>query len=196
MKQRSAYNDACMPEEPHSTEDERAVRACTDEAAFTELYEHYLPRIFAYITRRMNDRDEAEDLVSLIFMRVVEKLPNFNPQKASFKTWIFTIATRMLIDYYRAHNRSRTEKIELAHDIPDGAKKPNEAAEGSMEREWVLDTIAQLSERHQRLLLLKFFGGFSVDELAEVFAVTPNNASVMANRALHAFRVKYQRNHA
>jgi RNA polymerase sigma-70 factor (ECF subfamily) len=65
-------------------------KAKTDQAAFSQLYEMYLPKIFAYVTRRIGDRDEAEDLTSNIFVRVLENMKKFDQKKSSFKTWIYS----------------------------------------------------------------------------------------------------------
>ncbi|MBI2638999.1 sigma-70 family RNA polymerase sigma factor [Candidatus Peregrinibacteria bacterium] len=168
-------------------------KAKTDQASFSQLYEMYLPKIFAYVTRRIGNRDEAEDLTSNIFVRVLENMKKFDPKKSSFKTWIYTIATRMMIDYFRTHKKKRTESIEMAETISDPQKNPHEQAQENQQRQKVLSVIDQLSDRHQRILMLKYFSGLETPELALALGVTENNASVIVHRALKDFQTTYQR---
>ena len=182
-----------MPAEALSIDNQLAIAAATDEQAFSRLYEMYLPRIFAYVTRRICDRDEAEDIVSNIFLRVVENIARFNPEKSSFKTWIYTITTNMMIDYFRAHGKKKTEKIEAAHEIASTNPSPVEQAAKTHDKDFIHKIIGALPNRHQELLLLKFFSDLNVEELAEALGVTPNNVSVMTHRALAAFEITYKR---
>lgn len=174
------------------SEDELAVQAKTDEAAFSKLYEMYLPKIFAFVTRRINDRDEAEDLVSNIFLKWLTNRTSFNPKRGSFKTFLYTIATRTMIDYFRTREKKTHEKIEMAEDVADPEKNPHETASQNQEKFRVHRVIDKLPERHQKVIMLKFFSDLSTQEIAEALGVTENNAGVMIHRALAAFELVYQ----
>lgn len=174
-----------------SSANELAMQAKTDEAAFSKLYEMYLPKIFSYVSRRIADRDEAEDIVSNIFLRVVSHIKSFDPQKSSFKSWIYTIATHMMIDYFRTHGKRKHEDIETAESVFDQAKNPYEEVKMSEEKKRVHRVIDRLPERHQKIIMLKYFSDLSLPEIAETLAVTPNNAGVMVHRALEAFELAY-----
>ena len=167
-------------------------RAKTDESAFAELYEIYLPKIFAYITRRINDRDEAEDLVSNIFLRVVENIKGFNPSKSSFKTWIYTIATNMMIDFFRSNAKKKTCCIETAESVADTTLNPAEEAQNAEQKDKVFSAIRSLPERHQKVLLLRYCSDLSIVETAAALGVTENNVSVIIHRALKAFELTYK----
>jgi RNA polymerase sigma-70 factor (ECF subfamily) len=171
--------------------EELAIAAKTDEAAFSKLYEMYLPKIFAYVTRRIADRDEAEDIVSNIFLRVVSHIKNFDPQKSSFKSWIYTITTHMMIDYFRTHGKRKHEELEAAEQVVDSAKNPAESAKTTQEKEKIHRVINRLPERHQKVIMLKYFSDLSLPEIAEALNITPNNAGVMVHRALEAFELAY-----
>ncbi len=184
-----------MSDVTHTPDSEAALaeQAKKDETAFSQLYEKYLPKIFAYVTRRIGNRHEAEDLTSNIFVRVLENMKNFDSTKSSFKTWIYTIATRMMIDYFRTQKNRRTEGIEMAETVAGPEKNPHQQAEENQQREKVLSVIDQLGDRHQQILMLKYFSGFSTPELALALDVTENNASVMVHRALKDFEKTFQR---
>lgn len=176
-------------------EDEQllAEQAKTDEEAFSKLYEKYLPQIFGYVARRLGNRAEAEDLVSNIFLRVLENIKSFNPAKSNFKSWLYTITTRMMIDYFRTHSNKKSEAIEKAEMFTDPAGNPREKAEQAEDRAKVHEVIKKLPERHQKVILLKYFSDLSIEDIAEILGVTKNNASVIIHRALEAFEITYQR---
>lgn len=183
-----------MPDTVIKEEEKSLVeRAKTDESAFSELYESYLPKIFGFVTRRINDREEAEDLVSNIFLKVVENIKNFNPAKSSFKTWIYTIATNMMIDYFRANAKKKTCCIENAESMADHSQNPVQSAQSAEQRERVFFAIRSLPERHQRVLLLRYCSDLSIGETAEALSVTENNVSVIIHRALKAFEITYKK---
>ena len=69
--------------------------------ALEEIYEEFFPRIYNYIYYRLLHREETEDLVSRIFLKVAEHLHEYDPKKAKLDTWIFRIAERTLIDHFR-----------------------------------------------------------------------------------------------
>lgn len=175
------------------SDEQLAEKARTSEEAFAILYERFLPQIFGYVTKRIADRSEAEDITANIFLRVVEHLKTFNPQKSRFKTWLYTITTNMLIDHFRSSGRRKYEDLEKAEAVPSQNPGPQEEAAGSQNRQKVQHVISLLPERHQRVILLKYFSDLSIPEMAQALGVTANNAGVMLHRALAAFQLTYER---
>ena len=72
-----------------------------DRDAFACLYDTYIERIHHYIYYRVYDREVAEDLTSLVFLRVWENLGTFKSGQAPFMGWLYRIAHNAVIDYYR-----------------------------------------------------------------------------------------------
>lgn len=163
------------------------------EMAFSELYERFFPQIFGFISRRLSDRAEVEDLVSIIFMKVLEQLHRYDCQQGRFKPWLYAIATRTLIDYFRTHSHRKTQDIESAESIADPHNNPHDLAETSQHNTSVLNAIHSLPERHQRVLLLRYYSDLSIEELAETLGVNKNHVSVLIHRALSAFKLTYER---
>ena len=81
----------------------------SEAESFARLYEQYLPKIFQYVSYRVGDRTAAEDLTADIFNKALTNFTKFDSGKASFSTWIFSIARNTLIDYYR--KRSSEQKL-------------------------------------------------------------------------------------
>jgi RNA polymerase sigma factor (sigma-70 family) len=74
---------------------------------FDEMYCKYSNKLFTYVTAKVKNSDEAEDLVSEIWIKVFNHLNLYQPDKAKFNTWLFTIANNHCIDYFR---KAQSEK--------------------------------------------------------------------------------------
>ncbi len=93
-------------------------RAGHHPGAFCELYQHYFPRIYAYVAYRVGRQQDAEDLVADIFLRAVEELDRFEYRGAgSFAAWLFRIARNHVADFHRQHQRGE-EPLPL-EELPD-----------------------------------------------------------------------------
>src|SRR5690348_15772388 len=92
--------------EPPTDADELVVRAKTDRAAFSRLYEKYYPQVSRYCLRRLLVRAVSEDVLSEVFLEVASHLPTFPGQTDSdFRRWIFRIATNSINAYWRQTQR-------------------------------------------------------------------------------------------
>lgn len=85
---------------------ERAVNG--DQAAFGELVEPLRKPLFSFIYRMVTLRQDAEDLLQDVMVRVLQSLPSFRGD-ARFKTWLFGIATHACMDHLRSKKRWRVE---------------------------------------------------------------------------------------
>lgn len=79
-----------------------------DDNAFTELVEPLRRPLFAYVYRMVTLRQDAEDLLQDVLVRVLQSLPRFRGD-ARFKTWLFGIATHVCMDHLRSKKRWRVE---------------------------------------------------------------------------------------
>ncbi len=95
-----------LPIEQETQLVERALSG--DEGAFGELVEPLRKPLFAYVYRMVTLRQDAEDLLQDVLIRVLQNLPSFRGE-ARFKTWLFGIATHVCMDHLRAKNRWRVE---------------------------------------------------------------------------------------
>ncbi len=171
-----------------------AERARTDDAAFSLLYERYFPKIYAYIFRRLGNREQTEDVVSVTFEKVFLHLDKFRPGGGgTFQAWVYRIATNAVIDYIRKEKHT----ISMApEDLPEEIH-PSTGLDATQEMikledsEAVQRVIKKLPQRYQEVIQLKYFSELSNIEVAEVLQISPNNAGVLLSRALKQFSQMY-----
>ncbi len=162
------------------------------EEAFSELFDFLYPKISRYISFRVNAED-AEDLISEVFLRVVDKLKKYKKTpKGNFSAWVFRIAHNLVIDFYRKKKDllqlTNPETGELQFDIPDSALNPHDSAVQHEEHRKIREILKKLSDTHREVLQLKFLEGFSNAEIAKIIGKSEVNVRVIQLRALRELR--------
>ena len=85
-----------------------------DPAAFTQLFEAYSDRIYGLGLKLLSDEDEAEGIVQETFLRLIEKLDQFEA-RAKLSTWLYRVAYNICMDRLR----SRRRHVPLPDEIND-----------------------------------------------------------------------------
>jgi DNA-directed RNA polymerase specialized sigma24 family protein len=79
--------------------------AATSVDALERLCDHYIPKIYNFILKRVGSVPDAEDITSITFEKVIVNLGSFDETRASFTTWIYKIAANSVTDFYRSRGR-------------------------------------------------------------------------------------------
>jgi len=156
--------------------------------AFTAFYEQYLPKIYRYISYRINDRFLAEDITSAVFEKALTKFNQYNAEKAALSTWIFRIARNTLIDHYRASGRAHTVQLDEALDTPEKDKSPEQAVIEEEESRMLKRCIAKLSPPEQEIVSLKFSAEMTNRQIAATLGLSESNVGVILYRAVRKLR--------
>ncbi len=175
-------------------ERERALvaRSRSDASAFAELYDFYLPRIFAFLARRVADRTAAEDLTALTFERALVAIRGGDFRNEAFGGWLYRVAGNALVDHVRRERRS--VPLEGASDDGPGARaeagdeRALAAFAAAVDRDTLRQALLALSGEQQRLLVLRFFDDLDTDELCAAFDCSRGTLAVRLHRALRALR--------
>jgi RNA polymerase sigma factor (sigma-70 family) len=147
---------------PANTEEAVLVaEARHDSKAFTALYRHYLTPVYRYLVSRVNNLHDAEDLTAQVFTEALEGLVADRYQSGgNFAAWLFTIARRRLVDFYRQHPTSQ-----LA-DPPSQEPSLLSIVENNENIQHLSRLLAQLDEEHRELLRLRFSAGLSFSQIS------------------------------
>src|ERR1700680_3104767 len=85
-----------------------------DPAKFGELYEMHFARVYAFVARRVPDRDKAEDLTSQVFHKALANLRTFEWRGVPFSAWLIRIATNLVIDQGKRAAREMSSEEQRA----------------------------------------------------------------------------------
>ena len=160
---------------------ERAVHG--DPGAFSELVEPFRKPLFSYMYRMVTLRQDAEDLLQDVLVRVLESLPRFRGE-ARFKPWLFGIATHVCLDHLRNKKRWRTEaqlygereadsSPEYREQITDVLSRPDFVYEVREHIAFCFSCIGRtLDPDQQAAIMLREVLGFSNQESAAMLEVS------------------------
>lgn len=165
-----------------STDEElfQRYRTRADADAFASLYDRYAAPVHAFLSRFLRNALAAEDLVQQTFLRVHEARAAFDA-RLSFRTWIFTIARRLAINFME---RERRVGSPLAEELVDRQPTPEEQVVARSEVRRLQDALAGLSDDDATIVLLAKFEGLTSDELGQVLECSADAAKMRLHRAL------------
>jgi RNA polymerase sigma-70 factor (ECF subfamily) len=137
-------------------------QARTDPRAFAPIYDHYFPRVHAYVRYRVYDLQDAQDIIADVFFKAIRNLKRFKwRNNRSFAAWLFRIAHNQVVDHHRKHKHavlSLASQDSLIEPVSK-ALTPEEALAQQEAFEQVRALIATLSPRRQEIVTLRFYGG-------------------------------------
>ena len=171
--------------------DKTAIKAPGGSAAevFGRLYEQHLSAVFQYVNYRVGDRAAAEDLTSDIFSKALTGFSRYDPGKAAFSTWIFSIARNTIIDYYRRRDKEqRLQKKEAESRTLLSSDSPEEELSRSEETRRLYDCLALLKPNERELVSLKFGGEMKNREIARITGLSESNVGTILCRTMRKLR--------
>ena len=142
-----------------------ALRDHQDRTAFVQLFEHFAPRVKAFLMRGGMDRGKAEECAQDVMTTLWTKAHLFDPTRASVATWVFTIARNRRIDLARKDRRPEPEDLDWG---PASEPDQSEALALQEDTETLGLAIAALPEKQRELIEKAYFGDLSHSEIAEI----------------------------
>jgi RNA polymerase sigma-70 factor, ECF subfamily len=166
--------------------DERLLveAAQRDPRRFAELYERNFPRVYAYVSKRVPSREEAEDITSEVFHQALAKIGGFEWRGAPFATWLFRIAANTIVDRWRISGK------ESGEPVPDPA---DETAGQDIERRALLfELVESLPEDQRRVVILRFVEQKKIREIAQELGRSEGAVKQLQFRALQNLRARLE----
>ncbi|MDD9978148.1 MAG: sigma-70 family RNA polymerase sigma factor [Boseongicola sp.] len=133
-----------------------AVAQARDKNAFRHLFEHFAPRVKAFIMRLGTDAGSAEEIAQETMVRVWQKAEQFDPARAAPSTWIFTIARNQRIDHIRRATRPEPDFNDPAF-VPDPEPAAFDIIASGQQADRLKSVIQGLPAEQQEVLQLAFF---------------------------------------
>jgi len=144
-----------------------AVARHRDRQAFTEIFDHFTPRLEAYLARLGLDPGAAEEIAQDVMITLWRKADLFDPAKSSLATWLYRIARNRRIDLSR---RDRTDYVDpQSPTILDiaGESRIDAELDGQQRDDAVRALIGALPGEQRDLVQLAFYEGLSHSQIAE-----------------------------
>jgi len=142
-----------------------------DEMAAEALYKHHQARLFGLALTLLDDAADADEVTHETLLYAITNIAHYSPQRASFGTWLHTIAINRCRDRLRRRKRflfSFTHWLSRGQDIADSAPHLESRATNSETRSEVLRAVQSLSQPLREAVLLRFWAGHTFREMAEI----------------------------
>ncbi len=166
--------------------DEQAVVEAAqrgDQVALSSLYDHYFPRVYRYVATRLSSAEDAEDVTTEIFLRIIENLRSFTWRGLPFGAWVFRIARNEVVSHVR-RQKVRSATAELTESIQDPSPDHVDELVTAFAITEVRAATEQLPEAQRQVITLRFSAGLSVAETAQALGKTENNVKVLQHKAI------------
>ena len=164
-----------------------------DTQAWGDLYREYAPAIFRFCRRAMPTREDAEDATMEIFMKLREKLAQYDPSR-SFSAWLYKVAANHCWDLLRRKKARHDKDMEDVDDLPLETPEPNQLERLIEERsgEEVRNALNALGTRARMALVMRYYSDMSYDEIADALGVRRPFVGVVLLRARYELRQALQ----
>ncbi len=165
---------------------EKLVRASQtgDQEAFALLYDEFATKIYKFITFKISDTEQAEDLLQEVFIKAWRGCGSLDLHNLNFSAWLYTIAGNTVNDYFRKVYR-RPQTVSLNEEIDIIATDDTSTqADNSINSDIVQKALSNLPTNYKQVLELRFIENFSVEETATILKKSNVTVRVLQYRAL------------
>lgn len=147
--------------------------------AADELFDRYYRNIYAYVYRQLGVVDLAQDLTQDIFLTVFTSLASFDLRRASFRTWLYRIASNKITDYYRSRSR-REAALEMPIDDLYDTAADSFDVERHLENvdgiRLIMETVSRFEPSWAAVFQMKIFEDLTFSEIALRLGISENTA--------------------
>jgi RNA polymerase sigma factor (sigma-70 family) len=169
-----------------------------DQDALKILISRYTSSIYNF-TARLTNRNDASDIVQEVFIKTWKNIHNFDPLKASFKTWIFTITKNTITDFLRKKRsllfsdmparagggKNDDENINsFAENIPTEDLLPDIALQKLEDSQFLNQTLEKLRPDYQEVLILHYQEEMTFEEIGKILNKPLNTVKSQHRRAI------------
>ena len=137
-----------------------------DDRSFTLLYDNYSKSLYGIIFNLIKDKEEAEDVLQEVFVKIWKNIDTYNTSKGRLYTWMLNIARNSSIDKLRSKNFNNNQKNlstdNFVHILDDNSKTINK-----IDAIGIKEFIKKLKPKCIQLIDLLFFKGYTQQEASD-----------------------------
>lgn len=158
-----------------------------DQDAVIEIYEQFFAPLYQYVRLKVGNRAAAQDIVSEVFVRLIESAGKPSTPRENLRAWLFTVARN---EVYRLYGRPRPLSLsDLEEWMPAPPESNPEVRLGDMVHlERVRHALRMLAADHQEVLILRFGQRLSLQETADLLGKSVSAVKSLQFRALDTLR--------
>jgi len=183
------HPEGMNPEVEAVLQERIALAKAGNAEAWGELYREYAPAIFRFCRRAMPTREDAEDATMDIFVKVRQKLSQYDATRA-FSAWIYTVAANHCWDLLRRRKLRQDLETGEVENMPLEHPDPGQLEQLVQQRtsQEIRRAMDKLPSRSRMALVLRYYSDMSYDDIASTLGVRRTFVGVVLLRARHQLR--------
>ena len=160
----------------------RSDRSHNGTLSFEQVYELYYDKVFNFVYMRMLHRDDAEDVTEDTFVKAMNSYDSYDPGKASYITWLCTIARNSMIDHVRKAHSDKIVPFDETFDKGAVDKELESLTDDTQKR--VAQILAHLRPDERELLSMRYGLEMDYSQIAKIVGIEPKAAAKRVERLL------------
>lgn len=170
-----------------------------DSEALGELYQRFLPVVYGYVTARIANQRQAEDITSEVFVSMLESITRLRAtDEAGFAAWILRITRFRIADHFRAQagdiastaaqSTLREDEADTLLQVPSRDPADDPVLKAEVREEWarVAAAINQLTEDQRQVIVGKLILGYDNEKVARMVGKNVASVKALQHRGLQA----------
>ncbi|HEY3058344.1 MAG TPA: sigma-70 family RNA polymerase sigma factor [Chloroflexota bacterium] len=183
--------------DPSAADDPRIVAlvgraVARDQAAFAELYDLHLDRVYRYMYYRTANQTDAEDLTEQVFLQAWAAIERFRWRGKPFLAWLYTVAHNVVVDWRRRATPTRSLD-DADNPIDVESTSATQAMSQWIDADLLANAIKRLTPEQQQVITLKFLDGFDTARIAQLMDKREGTIRALQLRALQSLRRELER---
>jgi len=155
------------------------------EWAWAEIYQTYAPKVRGYVAAQ--GVGDPDNLVGEVFLQAVRNVHRFAGNEQGFRSWLFTIAHRRVLDERRRVQRKPEQLMAELFDRATVSTAEDLALDG-LGNHWLRAGLESLTSEQKSVLALRVIADLSVEEVARIIGKRPGAVKALQHRALGRLR--------
>jgi RNA polymerase sigma-70 factor (ECF subfamily) len=166
------------------------VNVNISEAVFGDIFETHYKRVYNFCAYRINNHHDTEDLVSVVFEKVITKYSTYKPSSVPFEAWIITIAKNAVNDYFRQKKKRAYIPLDFVNDsnVSTDSGQPEEILMIQEDNAALLRALNVLTDKERTIVAMKFAASLKNVDIALIMSLSESNVGAIIHRSLKKMR--------
>ncbi|MEH7355270.1 RNA polymerase sigma factor SigX [Neobacillus drentensis] len=161
------------------------------DSVFDELYQKYHHDVFQFLFYMVRNKEQAEDLAQEVYIRVFKSYHRFEG-KSSERTWLFSIARNVAIDFFRKQKGWKERMLEKfdwsTNQVKNEYPIPEEITVQKEEIRWIYKCLEFCTLDQRSVIILRYLQDLSIAETAQALGWTESKVKTTQHRSLKVLK--------